>query len=126
MKTQKKFAYLDISNSGISDTIPMWFWDLPFELYYLNLSCNQIKGRLPDLSIKFSDIPVFDFSSNNFEGPLPLLSSNLTMLKLSNNKFSGLNSFLCTAVVPSLIYLDLSNNWLSGGPFLIVLCSGKN
>ena len=37
------------------------------------------------------------------------------MLKLSNNKFSGLNSFLCTAVVPSLNYLDLSNNWLSGG-----------
>jgi EIX receptor 1/2 len=115
MKTQKNFGSLDISNNGISDTIPMWFWDLPFDLYYLNLSCNQIKGRLPNLSIKFSNIPVFDLSSNNFEGPLPFVSSNLTMLKLSNNKFSGLNSFLCTAVVPFLVYLDLSNNRLSGG-----------
>ena len=73
MKTQKKFAYLDISNNGISDTIPTWFWDLASELFYLNLSCNQIKGRLPNLSIKFSNVEIFDFSSNNFEGPLPLL-----------------------------------------------------
>jgi EIX receptor 1/2 len=115
MKTQMKFTYLDISNNGISDTIPTWFWDLASELSYLNLSCNQIKGRLPNLSIKFSDIPDFDLSSNNFEGPLPFVSSNLTTLNLSNNKFSGLNTFLCTAVVPSLIYLDLSNNRLSGG-----------
>ncbi len=107
MKTQKKFAYLDISNNGISDTIPTWFWDLASELSYLNLSCNHIKGRLPNLSIKFSDIPDFDLSSNNF--------LNLTTLNLSNNKFSGLNTFLCTAVEPSLIYLDLSNNRLSGG-----------
>ncbi|GMY36254.1 receptor-like protein EIX2 [Fagus crenata] len=91
IKTQRFIWYLDLSNTGISDTIPTWFWDLPFELEYLNLSHNQIKGK-----------------------PLPVISSNLTTLNLSKNKFSGLNSFICS-FTGNIIHLDLSSNHLSEG-----------
>jgi EIX receptor 1/2 len=114
IKTQRVIWYLDLSNTGISDTIPTWFWDLPFELEYLNLSHNQIKGKLPNISTKFESYVVLDFSSNKFEGPLPVISSNLTSLNLSKNKFSGLNSFICS-FTGNIIHLDLSSNHLSEG-----------
>ncbi|KAK7840238.1 receptor-like protein eix2 [Quercus suber] len=108
IKTQKNLIFLDLSNTRISNTIPTWFWDMPFELYYLNLSQNKIKGRLPNISYIFSDLAILDFSSNKFEGPLPAVSSNLTSLNLSKNKFLGLNSFICS------ITGDLSQNNISG------------
>nr|XP_023904175.1 receptor-like protein EIX2 [Quercus suber] len=97
--TQNDFHYLDISHNGISDTIPSWFW-YKIASFSINLSYNQIRGMLPNepLNIMF-------------------------ILNLSNNKFSGiLNNFLCSTSVQSLIYLDLSNNQLSGG---LDVCFGQ-
>jgi EIX receptor 1/2 len=113
IKTQRKLAYLDVSSTGISDTIPTWFWDMLFGLNYLNLSHNQIRGNLPNMFIEFSNLAVLDFSSNIFDGPLPVISSNLTSLNLSKNKFSGLNSFICSISGGILTHLDLSSNHLS-------------
>ncbi|KAL4652622.1 hypothetical protein ACB092_01G245200 [Castanea dentata] len=101
IKTQKNLIFLDLSNTRISETIPTWFWNMPFELHYLNLSQNEIK-----------DLAILDFSSNRFEGPLPEISSNLTSLNLSKNKFSGLNSFICS-ITGGMMHLDLSSNNLS-------------
>ena len=56
IRTQRNLIFLDLSNTGISNTIPTWFWDMPFELNCLNLSRNQIKGRLPNASSIFSDL----------------------------------------------------------------------
>ena len=86
---------------------------MSFGLNYLNLSHNQIRGRLPNIFTEFSNLVVLDFSSNIFEGPLPVISSNLTSLNLSKNKFSGLNSFICSISRGILTHLDLSSNYLS-------------
>ncbi|KDO39365.1 hypothetical protein CISIN_1g047152mg, partial [Citrus sinensis] len=96
------------------NTVPNWFWDLTHQRMLLNLSSNQMRGKVPDLSLRF-DIsgPGIDISSNHFEGPIPPLPSNATSLNLSKNKFSGSISFLCS-LSNRLIYLDLSNNLLSG------------
>ena len=109
IKTQRNLIFLDLSNTGISNTIPTWFWDMPFELNYLNLSQNQIKGRLPNASTIFSNFAILDFSSNRFEGPLPVISFNLSSLNLSKNKFSGLNSFICSKI-GGMMHLDLSRS----------------
>ncbi|KAK4602706.1 hypothetical protein RGQ29_011634 [Quercus rubra] len=114
IRTQRNLIFLDLSNTGISNTIPTWFWDMPFELNYLNLSQNQIKGRLPNASSIFSNFAILDFSSNRFEGPLPVISSNLSSLNLSKNKFSGLNSFICSKI-GGMMHLDLSSNNLFEG-----------
>ncbi|XP_052289544.1 receptor-like protein EIX2 [Citrus sinensis] len=119
LQTQNQLVHLDISNVGISDTIPDWFWDLSSKLSYLNLSNTHIKGKLPDLSLRFDGTRLggtsIDINSNHFEGSIPPLPSNSPFLNLSKNKFSGSVTFLCYINKNTWNFLDLSNNLLSGG-----------
>ncbi|TYH62214.1 hypothetical protein ES332_D07G104000v1 [Gossypium tomentosum] len=115
LRNQTNFYHLDISHSNISDNIPYWFWNLPSRLMFLDLSFNQISGRVPNLPLKFDRISLIDLSSNLFHGPIPQFLSKSTTLDLSNNMFNGSLSFLCTNKDSGLSYLDLSNNLLSGG-----------
>jgi EIX receptor 1/2 len=121
LQTQKNFSWLDISNAGISDTIPNWFWDLSFNINFLSLSHNQISGTIPLqwLSSRFLGSSTIDLSYNRFNGPLPQLNSNLMALDFSNNLFQGsINTSFCgtngSIRNRYLRYLDLSNNSLSG------------
>lgn len=86
---------------------------MPIELCYLNLSHNQIKGRLPNISTKFSNLDALGFSSNRFEGPLPVFPPNLTTIILSKNMFSRLNFFVNSISGRFLRNLDISSNHLS-------------
>ncbi|KAH9679491.1 hypothetical protein KPL71_026159 [Citrus sinensis] len=113
LQTQNQLVHLDISNVGITDIIPDWFWDLSSKLSYLNLSNNHIKGRLPDLSLRFDGTRIggtsIDINSNHFEGSIPPLPSNSPFLNLSKNKFSGSMGFL-----NNIRTLNLHNNRLTG------------
>ncbi|XAR53576.1 hypothetical protein NMG60_11022188 [Bertholletia excelsa] len=108
------FNVLDIFSTKISGNLPSWFWDLPPNVDYLNVSYNQISGIVPDLSSKFHGFPGMDLSFNQFTGPIPLFPSNVTFLNFSKNKFVGSLAFLCTITGEQLGYLDLSSNLLSG------------
>ncbi|XP_023749447.1 receptor-like protein EIX2 [Lactuca sativa] len=115
IQTLKNLTFLDLSNTGISDTIPLEFWDSwPSQLEYLNLSSNNISGKVPDLSSKFDQYSAIDLSSNSFHGPILNVPSTLSILNLSRNKFSGGISFICQAVGGLLSFLDLSHNSLTG------------
>ncbi|CAA3024884.1 receptor 12 [Olea europaea subsp. europaea] len=127
---------LSLSFAGISDTIPNWLWSMTIR--YLDLSHNNIRGRLPDLTMGFyGDL---DLSYNNLSGPIPLSAFQYSMnLKLSKNLLSGSIFNLCTISeqlkvetlilsdnqlvgelpdcwmnIPDLFVLDLANNKLSG------------
>ncbi|KAM7478328.1 hypothetical protein LguiA_026541 [Lonicera macranthoides] len=92
LRSQNNFSVLDISSATISDTIPYWFWDLSPRLQYLNISDNQIHGKLPDLSLKFVTLPTIDLHNNRFKGELPSSLKNCTDLEIfdmSENKLSG-------------------------------------
>nr|GMC80332.1 LRR receptor-like serine/threonine-protein kinase GSO2 isoform X1 [Ipomoea batatas] len=114
LRTQYNMAELDISSNDISDTIPNWFWNFSKDYQYLNLSYNKIGGRLPYLQTESSFLRALDLSSNNFWGPIPIFmnSNPISILHLSNNKFVGSISFLCS--IRSTISIDLSYNQLSG------------
>ncbi|XAR65468.1 hypothetical protein NMG60_11009606, partial [Bertholletia excelsa] len=113
----KNFSYIGISNCGISGTIPTWFWDLSPNLLELDVSHNQIRGKLPDLSAKFVEYPGIDLSFNELEGHVPPLPVNLSSLNLSNNKFCGTLSFIWSLNGEVLEYLDLSvNQFFEGIP----------
>ncbi|XP_058216966.1 receptor-like protein EIX1 [Rhododendron vialii] len=117
LRTQHNFFVLDISSAGIVGYIPSWFWDLSPGLNTLKLSHNQISGFLPDLSLKFPNATGIDLSNNLLTGSIPLVPTNLVFLNLSKNKFRGPLSFLCRSTFTKdqlLIYLDLSDNLLSG------------
>ncbi|KAJ0975809.1 hypothetical protein J5N97_017774 [Dioscorea zingiberensis] len=92
LRTQHKLNSLDMSYTGITGTIPDWFWNLTTHNLTSNLllSHNQIEGMIPK-SLNFTNMDYLDLSSNRFEGPLPEFHSSKfnSILDLSNNSFSG-------------------------------------
>ncbi|KAL6290162.1 hypothetical protein ACE6H2_007672 [Prunus campanulata] len=114
LQTQKNFSYLDISDAGISDILPSWFWSLCRNVTFMNLTSNQIAGTFANLTLEFSYFPELHLSSNKLEGPIPSVLSKASYLDLSYNKLSGSISFLCSSAAFGLSFLDLSNNKISG------------
>ena len=113
LQTQKYLEELRLQNTGISSAIPAWFWTTSCDV--VDLSQNQIIGVIP--RIHYSSRVYL--GSNNFTGPLPQISSDVTELILSNNLFSGsLSPMLCQRrtdkEVNLLEDLDISGNLLSG------------
>ncbi|XVF78379.1 hypothetical protein PTKIN_Ptkin14bG0127000 [Pterospermum kingtungense] len=119
IRSQGKAEAIDFSASGISDSVPSWFWNTSSLIGNLNLSFNQITGSLPQ-NLDFigyggrngTDF-FFDLSSNNFSGPLPKLSSLVRSVILSKNKLFGSITSICENS-HEMSLLDLSNNQFSG------------
>ncbi|PRQ58128.1 putative non-specific serine/threonine protein kinase [Rosa chinensis] len=115
LQWQKKLLNIYMFNARISDILPSWFWDWSHKATQIDLSCNQIRGTLENMSFEFVFNPGLNLSWNLLEGPIhSSVLSNASYVDLSNNKFSGPASFLCAAKVSDLTYLDLSSNNLSG------------
>ncbi|XP_072998573.1 receptor-like protein EIX2 [Typha latifolia] len=112
IRLQTGIGFLNLSNAGIADSIPDWFWDVISMTYYLDLSRNQLSGELP-ASLEFmTQASSINLDSNQFHGQVPKLPTTLDTLDLSKNYISGpLPSKLGT---PYLYYLDLSNNQING------------
>lgn len=90
LQGQMDVIYLDISDAGIVDHLPDWFWTVFSNVQYLNISCNQSSGRLPrTLEFMSSALMIFDLSSNNLTGILPQLPRYLVELDISRNSLSG-------------------------------------
>ncbi|XP_017438204.1 receptor-like protein EIX2 [Vigna angularis] len=139
LQTQNSLMWLDISDNGLNDFIPKWFWKKLQTVYEFNICHNNFIGSIPNLQLKLPYRPSINLNSNRFEGKIPLFLLQASELLLSGNKFSDLFSFLCGNVtaasmatldlsdnqikeqfsdcwksVNRLLFLDLSNNQLSG------------
>ncbi|XP_031122563.1 receptor-like protein EIX2 [Ipomoea triloba] len=137
LQTQRLVEELRISNTGIDDNLPGWFQKLYSRVHYLDLSNNNISGKLPTFeegnvpyrrlilhSNKFdgpltpipTDVLLWDVSDNFLAGSIPLQNGvNLTLevLILSNNQLDGeMPMFLCE--IKGITVIDLSSNELSG------------
>ncbi|KAK6289314.1 hypothetical protein POUND7_000855 [Theobroma cacao] len=108
LRSQKEVKFLDFSNASISGSFPNWFWDISGNLSLLNVSFNQLQGQLPNpLNVApFADV---DFSSNLFEGPIPVPTVEIELLDLSNNQLSGPIPQNMSESMPNLIFLSLSS-----------------
>ncbi|RYR62937.1 hypothetical protein Ahy_A04g020695 [Arachis hypogaea] len=115
LKTQKTLTRLDISNAGISDITPNWFWALSTRLNTMNISYNNLTGIIPDFPLRLTEYPSIYLAANQFEGSIPAFLRRAVSLDLSNNKFSDVTSFVCANdTAERLGQLDISNNYLSG------------
>ncbi|KAK1265087.1 hypothetical protein QJS04_geneDACA023981 [Acorus gramineus] len=110
--------HLDLRDVNLSESSD-WFQmisTLPTTLSTLWLvNCqldNQIRGMLP-LSFTSSIFGVVDLSSNQFEGPLPPIPTNVYILYLQGNLFSGPIIF-DNHESQTIELLDLSNNSING------------
>ncbi|KAM1416464.1 hypothetical protein ACFX2I_008010 [Malus domestica] len=114
LQTQKNFSEIDISDNGISDILPSWFWGLCRKVLFLDLSNNQIRGTFANLTLEFANYPDLNLSFNKLEGPIPPLLSKASSLDLTKNNLSGSVSSLCAVTARNLNFLGLSRNHLSG------------
>jgi len=116
IQTQKNLHDLDISNAGISDNVPEWFWAKlsSQECSSINISNNNLKGSIPNLQLK-NHCSYLYFSSNGFKGPIPPFLQGSKVIDLSKNKFSNCLPFFCGNGINGMLRkCDLSNNQLSG------------
>ncbi|GLJ42282.1 hypothetical protein SUGI_0875170 [Cryptomeria japonica] len=106
LSTQYSFLDLDLSHNNIVGKIPNWLWDLP-ALEVLLLSNNQLQGYLPSVISK--GFAFVDLKRNKLQGSLPSLENSMGLLDVSENNFSG--------PIPTIMKADslvLSSNNLTG------------
>uniref|UniRef100_A0A0E0F6L1 Uncharacterized protein n=1 Tax=Oryza meridionalis TaxID=40149 RepID=A0A0E0F6L1_9ORYZ len=111
MKSQVDIIKLDIANTSIKDTLPDWFWTTVSKAIYLDMSNNQISGKLPT-NMKFMSLERFYLDSNLITGEIPQLPRNLEILDISNNLLSG--HLPSNLGAPNLVVLNLYSNKISG------------
>ncbi|XP_014499714.1 LRR receptor-like serine/threonine-protein kinase GSO2 [Vigna radiata var. radiata] len=117
LQTQSQLEFLDISDAGIDDFVPNWFWNNLQFISEMNMSSNGLKGVIPNLTMKsvLYGSHVIILNSNKLEGVIPIFLSHARILDLSRNNFSDLNTLLCgNRVTKNMYTLDLSNNQIGG------------
>ncbi|KAH7662978.1 Non-specific serine/threonine protein kinase protein [Dioscorea alata] len=121
----KDLYVISMSNVGISDVMPDWFWNFSLKLQGVRLSDNDIKGKLPH-SLEHLNLIYVDLSHNHFEGSIPHFPPTIQMLSLSNNSFSGIiPDSWNQSIQSSLLEMDLSQNNLSG-EFPASICANSS
>ncbi|XP_076914254.1 receptor-like protein EIX2 [Bidens hawaiensis] len=130
LQTQKNLRSLNLFNSSIRDTIPEWFENILSRILDLDLSNNQISGKLPRFHFESSSDQIIDgvnlfLNSNKFEGSLAAFPENLYILDLSDNLLSGHVPQTNGTMNPSLQVVNLSKNRFTGN-FPAHLCKVPN
>ncbi|KAK9127380.1 hypothetical protein Syun_016177 [Stephania yunnanensis] len=121
LRNLNQLRFFVLENVGISYKIPNWFTKIYPSLRALDVSNNQISGKVPlELrnGLKSTKIAVLNLRGNLFSGTIPLNINNETMpnlqfLTLSNNLIEGsIPSSICN--LKQLRTVSLSSNNLSG------------
>ncbi|CAI8591339.1 unnamed protein product [Vicia faba] len=113
--SQTNLRELVFYNASILGFIPNWFWNISSDLTFLNMSHNELQGRLPNpLPRAFSSNHMIDLSFNLLEGPLPVITPGFYLLDLSHNLFSGEIPLNISQHMHYVGYLSLSHNQLHG------------
>ncbi|XP_019089225.1 PREDICTED: receptor-like protein 12 [Camelina sativa] len=113
IKDLQRLWWLDISNNRIKGKVPELLWNLP-SMAYVNISHNSFDSLegTPKVILN-SSISDLDLSSNAFKGSFPIIPPYVHIMAASYNYFTGgIPLTFCKRYKLSL--LDLSNNNFSG------------
>nr|XP_011460511.1 PREDICTED: LRR receptor-like serine/threonine-protein kinase FLS2 isoform X2 [Fragaria vesca subsp. vesca] len=92
LQSQTELFEVTLSGTGISGIPEDWLLKISPQLMILDLSNNQIQGKLPFQS-KFPQLFILDLSRNRFSKSIPInfgqLMPNLESLSLSDNHLDG-------------------------------------
>ncbi|KAI4353399.1 hypothetical protein L6164_002352 [Bauhinia variegata] len=115
LRHQSTLMYLDLSDNQIEGKIPNWIWKLDY-LAVLNISNNfltDLEGPLQNLS---SNLLILDLHSNQLQGPIPvsLISANAIYLDYSSNNFNSVIPSDIGDKHPEIISLSFSSNRIHG------------
>ncbi|RCV32101.1 hypothetical protein SETIT_6G230900v2 [Setaria italica] len=112
MQSQTRIEKIDVGSTGISGVLPDWIWNFSSSLTSLNVSRNNITGKLPASLEQLKMLTTLSMRYNQLEGSIPDLPTGIQLLDLSHNYLSG--SLPQNVGGRELYYLLLSHNFLSG------------
>ncbi|CAD5326972.1 putative non-specific serine/threonine protein kinase [Arabidopsis thaliana] len=115
----KNLRFLAISRNFISGEIPASLSELR-GLKTLDLSYNQLTGSIPPSIGSLPELSNLILCHNHLNGSIPqFLSQSLTRIDLKRNNLTGIIS--PTSLPPSLQYLSLAWNQLTGPVYRVLL-----
>ncbi|KAI5332574.1 hypothetical protein L3X38_022703 [Prunus dulcis] len=116
LQSQTELADIFFYRTGISDSIPEeWLLKLSSQLENLDLSYSQFRGRFSSNKwVRFPNLDTISLAHNQFEGPVPLWSTNASYFDLESNLFSGPIPSNFDKLMPKLKEMYLSENHLNG------------
>ncbi|XP_030466030.1 receptor like protein 22-like isoform X1 [Syzygium oleosum] len=110
---QHRLVYLDLSDNQIQGKIPKWIWEVQ-NLTYLNLSSNlldDIETLPPNLT---STLSVLDLHKNRLRGQTLPLPPFATYMDFSGNNFTLVIPPAIDTSLSVAIFFSLSNNSFQG------------
>ena len=115
LQAQNELQYLDLSYNNIRGKIPKWFWNVGKDtLQYLNLSFNLLSSfEQPPIVLPWKKLLLLDLRSNILQESFFIPPLSTVYLFASKNKMTGnISPMICK--LNHLQVLDLSNNQFIG------------
>lgn len=112
LRNKSKLTNLDLSHNQIQGKVPNWIWKIK-SLRYLNISQNLLTGFEDPLQNLTSNLIALDLHNNYLQGSIPVIPKFAVYLDYSTNNFSVIPQDIGN-YLSSAIFLSLSNNSLHG------------
>ncbi|KAJ1419316.1 Leucine-rich repeat [Sesbania bispinosa] len=124
LRNHSRLTSLDLSHNQVQGKVPNWVWKLQ-NLQSLNISHNLLTGLEGPLHNLTSNLVSLDLSNNQLHGTIPVFPKYAVYLDYSRNKFSSVIPHDIGEYLSSTIFLSLSNNSFHGS-IPHSLCNASN
>ncbi|KAG7642915.1 Leucine-rich repeat [Arabidopsis suecica] len=113
LKHLQNLIHIDITSNQIKGKIPEWLWTLP-QLSFVDISNNSFNGFQGSAEVFVNlSVRILMLDANNFEGALPTLPLSIIGFSAIHNSFTGeIPLSICNRT--SLTMVDLSYNNFTG------------